>query len=81
MNECTGKFIVCTTVLSAGCGPPPEIANGTRIGGFFTTVGNTAFYFCNDFDATLLGNDTIACLADGTWEDPPMCVPPSEYIC
>ena len=67
-------------LFSVDCGPPPEIANGTFIGGTFTTVGNTAFYYCNDFSATRVGNSTITCQDDGTWEDPPLCVLPSKCM-
>ena len=70
-------FEIIQLFFSADCGPPPEIANGNSIGGFYNPVGSTAFYFC-DFGATLLGNDTIICQDDRTWEDPPMCVVPGE---
>ena len=72
-----------TFIFLVDCGPPPQIANGTVIGGFFTSVGNTASYFC-DFGTNLVGNSTITCQDDGTWEDPPMCVLPGEcmnYTC
>ena len=68
-----------TFILSVDCGPPPEITNGTVIGGVFTSVGSKASYFC-DFGTNLVGNDTITCQDDGTWEDPPMCVVPGECM-
>lgn len=64
---------------SVDCGPPPQITNGTVVGGFFTSVGSVVGYSC-DFPTNLVGNDTIYCRDDGTWEDPPICVPPSEYM-
>ena len=65
---------------SVDCGPSPQIANATSIGGtFFTSVGDEVRYYC-DFGTTLVGNATIVCLDDGTWSDPPMCIPPSEYM-
>ena len=70
--------------FSVECGPPPQIANGTAsiistsgsVSGSRTTA---AYYFCNG-GARLVGNSTIDCRDDGTWEDPPMCVPPGEYM-
>ena len=45
---------------SVDCGPPPQITNGTVIGGFFTSVGSVASYLC-EFPTNLVGNDTIDC--------------------
>ena len=71
-------FEIVQLFLSADCGPPPEIANGSPIREY-PVRGTTTVYYC-DFGATLLGNDTITCQDDGTWEDPPMCVLPGGYI-
>ena len=69
--------------FSADCGPPPQIANGTARTGMSYTVyehpTTTAYYYCN-VGARLVGNRSIDCRDDGTWEDPPMCVPPGEYM-
>ena len=71
-------FEIIQLFFSADCGPPPEIANGSPIVAS-PVAGTTAIYLC-DFGATLLGNNTITCQDDGTWEDPPMCVLPSECM-
>ena len=78
-----GSFYI-QLFFSADCGSPPEIANGTAsvlstsdsVSGSQTTA---AYYFCNA-GARLVGNGTIDCRDDGTWEDPPMCVPPGECM-
>ena len=76
--------VLLTFTSSVDCGPPPQIVNGTVFsGGIFTSVGRTARYRCN-FGTNLVGNSTITCQDDGTWEDPPMCVLPGEcmnYTC
>ena len=70
--------------FSVDCGPPPKIANGTAnvISTSDSVSGSriiAAYYLCNG-GATLVGNRTIDCRDDGTWEDPPMCVPVGEYM-
>ena len=74
------KCIHSLQLFSAGCGPPPQIANGTAYEFGGTAVGSTAYYYCNAFRANLVGNRNILCQEDGRWEDPPMCVLPGESI-
>ena len=78
-----GSFYILLFFL-ADCGPPPQIESGTA--SVLSTGGSVsgsrtiaAYYFCNG-DARLVGNSTIDCRDDGTWEDPPMCVPLGEYM-
>ena len=64
---------------SGYCGFPPQVTNGNVYYRIFASVGSVARYYC-DFGTNLVGNRTIVCQDDGTWEDPPMCVLPSEYM-
>ena len=80
-NDCMEHFTYNYSLVD--CGPPPEIANGSARA--FDTIHygfglrTVAASFCNR-GARLVGNSTIDCRDDGTWEDPPMCVPLSEYM-
>lgn len=68
-----------TIVSSVDCRLPPPIENCT-VSGIGTGVGSTAYYACLDSNYTLVGNGSIVCRDDGTWEDPPKCKPASEYM-
>ena len=73
-------IIIVQLLYSAGCRPPPQLPFGSPISGpGVIPVGGAAFYLC-DINATLVGSDTIFCRDGGRWEEPPMCVPPGEYI-
>ncbi|NXC73196.1 CFAH factor, partial [Anhinga anhinga] len=57
-----------------GCGPPPEIINGTIAGGFVEEHqhGDRKQYECN-MEFKLVGSKEIECV-DGEWSPPPSCI-------
>ncbi|KAM6124478.1 LOW QUALITY PROTEIN: complement factor H-like [Pterocles gutturalis] len=57
-----------------GCGPPPEITNGSIAGGFVEQYqhGDRKQYECN-IEFKLLGSKEIECV-DGQWSSPPSCI-------
>ncbi|KAM6079502.1 complement factor H isoform 2-T2 [Theristicus caerulescens] len=57
-----------------GCGPPPEITNGSIAGGFVEQYhhGDRKLYECN-IEFKLVGTKEIECI-DGQWSSPPSCI-------
>ncbi|NXK48415.1 CFAH factor, partial [Chauna torquata] len=57
-----------------GCGPPPEVTNGSITGGFLEQYqhGNRTEYEC-DIKFKLVGSKEIECV-DGQWSSPPSCI-------
>ncbi|NWX85764.1 CFAH factor, partial [Nothoprocta pentlandii] len=57
-----------------GCSPPPEIVNGSIIGGFEEPYrhGHRTEYECND-NFKMLGSKEIECV-DGQWSSRPSCI-------
>ncbi|NWS99822.1 CFAH factor, partial [Mionectes macconnelli] len=57
-----------------GCGPPPEITNGSIAGGSEEQYqhGNRKEYECNN-EFKLIGSKEIECV-DGQWSPPPSCI-------
>ncbi|NXG09896.1 CFAH factor, partial [Sakesphorus luctuosus] len=64
---------VCKGKVS-GCGPPPEIANGSISGGSKEQYehGDRKQYECN-IEFKLVGSKEIECV-DGEWSPPPSCI-------
>ena len=64
------EFILLTVV---SCGSPPSIRNGSP--GTYTSilVGGTVTYSCYN-RYVISGSATITCLANGSWETPPLCL-------
>ncbi|NXS35338.1 CFAH factor, partial [Pomatostomus ruficeps] len=59
---------------SVGCGPPPEVTNGSVVGGSVEQYqhGDTKQYECNG-ELKLVGSKEIQCVA-GQWSPPPSCI-------
>ncbi|XP_014741355.1 PREDICTED: complement factor H [Sturnus vulgaris] len=57
-----------------GCGPPPEITNGSIVDGFVEQYqhGDRKQYEC-DGELKLVGSKEIECI-DGQWSSPPSCI-------
>uniref|UniRef100_A0A672U878 Sushi domain-containing protein n=1 Tax=Strigops habroptila TaxID=2489341 RepID=A0A672U878_STRHB len=61
-------------VNAKGCGPPPEITNGSIAGGSMKRShhGDRKQYECNS-ELKLVGSKEIECV-DGQWSSPPSCI-------
>ncbi|XP_063262791.1 complement factor H-like [Prinia subflava] len=64
---------VCQVSVT-GCGPPPEITNGSVVGGSVEQYqhGDTKQYECNS-ELKLVGSKEIECI-DGQWSSLPSCI-------
>ncbi|NWR63193.1 CFAH factor, partial [Bucorvus abyssinicus] len=61
-------------VHARSCGPPPEITNGSIVGGSVEQYqhGDRKQYECN-MELQLVGSEEIECV-DGQWSSPPSCI-------
>ncbi|NWW82452.1 CFAH factor, partial [Climacteris rufus] len=61
-------------VNAKGCGPPPEITNGSIVDGSLESYehGDIKQYECNT-ELKLVGSKEIECI-DGQWSPPPSCI-------
>ncbi|NXV85918.1 CFAH factor, partial [Calonectris borealis] len=61
-------------VNARGCGPPPEITNGSIAGGSMERYrhGDRKQYECN-IEFKLVGSKEVECV-DGQWSSPPSCI-------
>ncbi|NXI40181.1 CFAH factor, partial [Galbula dea] len=64
---------VCKVSVS-GCGPPPEITNGSIVGDLMEQYqhGDRKQYECSD-EFKLVGSKETECI-DGKWSSPPSCI-------
>lgn len=68
------KHDLLISVNARGCGPPPEITNGSIADGSVEWYqhGDRKQYECN-VDFKLVGSKEIECV-DGQWSSPPSCI-------
>ena len=61
------------SILAVDCGNPDEADDNGSVRFGDTTLGNTAYYFCNQ-GFILEGSATVECLYTGEWSDTaPVC--------
>lgn len=67
------RFGLFISVSVRGCGPPPEITNGSIVDGSVEQYqhGDRKQYECNG-ELKLVGSKEIECI-DGKWSPPPSC--------
>lgn len=68
------RFDLLISVNAKGCGPPPEITNGSIADASVkrSRHGDRKTYQCNS-DSKLVGSKEIECV-DGQWSSPPSCI-------